>query len=393
MRCPRCKQVFAPIVDAEVDESESVAVVLDEPLDPDRSFFQNLAEADDPFAPQPSRPVAEAKPVAEAEPKPKPAKRPAPSNPAPRNGMAVAFVALIGLVLVGGIAGASYVVYKVLTRDRLKDLVESPPDGRIPDDVLAKVRAATGHVRTTFPDGQVTSSGGFFVPGPGLVLTNARSVGQGRKTVPASKIAFTCGSRTLAARILGADAELDLALLQVAGFDLPEPLPLTADTFTVREPMPIVVFSVSEAKEVAEVYANASGTRELSGSSRPWILIGGTLPPGTWGGPVTDTTGRTIGVSGVIPGMETAAAIPVETALSFIQKAVKGAEATGGIAFAPPGSGKAQPGDGFDDTFPGLPNPWRQGRPDFPRGWDGPPPLPPWNQPILPPNFPRPKQR
>ena len=47
------------------------------------------------------------------------------------------------------------------------------------------------------------SAHGRFVPGPGLVLTNARSIGQGRKTVPASKITFTCGSRSLAARILG----------------------------------------------------------------------------------------------------------------------------------------------------------------------------------------------
>ena len=59
LRCPKCKQVFAPVVDAE-EFSESVAVVLDSkptlaaPLsDPDNSFFEWLADAKDPLEKKP----------------------------------------------------------------------------------------------------------------------------------------------------------------------------------------------------------------------------------------------------------------------------------------------------------------------------------------------------
>jgi len=406
VRCPRCKEVFAPIVDAEVDESESVAVVVDEPHDPDRSFFERLADADDPFSPpKPPDPIAEAEHVAEPKPEPaKPVKRPREQERATPtgNGFAVALVALIGFVLLSGFACASYVAYRLLSKDGAPESAGSnpeSPDARIPDAALAKVKAATVHVRTHYPDGQTTASGGFFVPGPGLVLTNARSIGQGKKITPATKIIVTCGMRALAAHILDADAELDLALLQVASFDLPEPLPLTADTFTVREPMPVVVFSTSsesDAKNPAATNVKVTGTQNVSGT-RPWFVLGGPLPHGGWGGPVTDASGKVVGVAGVIAGSDTVAAVPAETALGFVQKAVKAAEASGGIPFASADSGKKKPRDDIDDSHgPGMPNPWGQGMrpPIFPPGFDRPPGLPPgWNQPVFPqPDFPRPRR-
>jgi hypothetical protein len=405
VRCPKCKAVFAPIVDAEVDLSESVAVLLDEPKDSDKSFFERVAGADDPFSPPPAQPFEEVVDAEVAE-QPEPAKTRRTRKPEPEpvrtgNGLAIALVALIGLMLLGGVAGASYVAYRLLSKDRgpapetIVDLKqEKPADASIPPDAMAKVKAATVLVRTQYPDGQATTSAGFFVRGPGLILTNARSVGQGSKKMPALKVIATCGTRTLAARILAADADLDLALLQVAGLDLPEPLPLDADTFTVREPMPLVVFSASEGR-IVTTNVNVSGTKTVAGT-RPWFLLGGTLPQGAWGGPVTDATGKVIGVSGVV-GNGDPAVVPAESAWSFVQTAAKSAESTGGIAFASLDSGKKTRDEWDDGNLPGvMPNPWRQGRPQFvPPGWDQPPfAVPPQ---ILPPgidpNFPRPRER
>lgn len=399
VRCPRCKAVFAPIIDAEVDISESVAVALDESGDPDRSFFERVADADDPFEPPPSKPfdvIPDVEPAAEPPPvvpiraTRRRKREPEPEPRTTRNGLAVALVVMLGVVLLGGAATASYVAYKLLNKNAspapetaAPAMPELPADVRIPADTIAKVRAATVHVRTMFPDGQSTSSAGFFVPGPGLILTNARSVGQGEKKTPALKIAVSCGSRRLAARILAADAELDLALLQVAGLDLPEPLPLNADTFTVREPMPLVVFTASDSK-VSQVNAAVSGSRTVGGT-RPWWLLNGFLPAGTWGGPVTDDTGKVVGVSAVTPDGERAA-VPAESAKAFVQRGLQSAETTGGIALASPDTGKKS----RDDWDENAPNPWRPGMvqpPNFPPGW---------NQPLFPqgidPNFPFPRR-
>lgn len=407
VRCPKCKAVFTPIVEAEEALSESVAVPLDEPRDPDRSFFERLADADDPFDPPPPKSfevIADAEVVVEP-PSPEPVKPRRIRKPEPEeeprtagNVLALALVAVIGFLLLGGIAGASYVAYRLLDRDAAPPTVEVqkpdiPADARIPVETLSKVTAATVHVRTMFPDGQSTSSAGFFVPGPGLILTNARSVGQGPKKMPALKIAVFCGSRLMVARILAADADLDLALLQVASLDLPEPLPLTADTFTVREPMPLVLFTASESK-ISHTNVNVSGSKTVAGT-RSWFLLNGFIPTGAWGGPVTDDAGKVMAVSAVGPGGESAA-VPAESAWAFVQNGAKSAETSGGIAFASPDAGKKSR-DEFDDGAFG-PNPWRPGGvgrpPNFPPGFEVPqfPPrfvLPPGLDPEL---FPPPRR-
>ena len=87
VRCPKCKETFAPIIEVE-SVSESVAVVLDAPKvaappsDPDNSFFEWLADAKDPLGkkpvPEPKPPDVEVEPEA-AEPS-KPSKRPRPER-------------------------------------------------------------------------------------------------------------------------------------------------------------------------------------------------------------------------------------------------------------------------------------------------------------------------
>src|SRR4051812_17165306 len=77
VRCPKCKAVFAPVVEAEEAISESVAVVLDEKPHDDNSFFERLAGADNPFAPplpvKPFEEVLDAEAVEDA-PRPVPVK-------------------------------------------------------------------------------------------------------------------------------------------------------------------------------------------------------------------------------------------------------------------------------------------------------------------------------
>lgn len=391
VRCPRCKEIFSPLVDAE-ELSESVAVVLDAPAPPrdaDDSFFDEVAE---------SKPDVAVPAAPKAEPR-KPKREPEPIRSG--NGVAIAFVSALALVSLCAFAGASYIAYAIIwnpTHDEVPEGAsgkageKASGDVRVPEASLAKVKAATILVRTKYPDGPTTTSSGFFVPGPGLVLTNARSVGQGKKPIAVSKIDVVIGSRTLAARLLGSDADLDLSLLQVAGLDLPEPLALGADTFALKEGLPVVVFSVppdSETRTVTATNATIGGQRTVAGT-RPWFVLSGWIPNGGWGGPVADSTGRIVGVAGVIPGSETVSAVPAETVHAFVQNAIKSVESSGPVAMSPPESSKKKPRDdpdpnAFPEAFPGR-------QQFFPPGFEPPmlpfPAFPPGAvPPALPPGF------
>ena len=386
VRCPKCKVIFAPVVDVEVF-SESVAVAIDAPpRDPDDAFFERLAKSDE-------EPQKRAEVPLEAEAVVEPA-RPEPrrlSRKSSGYGIVVAIVALCSLVVLGGFAGASYLAYMILaqspTPQETVNAGTKPDETRsaIPDAAMAKVKAATVFVRTKYPDGQATTSSGFFVPGPGLVLTNARSVGQGKKPIAVSKIHVVIGSRTLAARLIGSDADLDLSLLQVAGLDLPEPLALNADTFLVKEPQPVIVFSRPPDGSTIATNARISGQRTVSGT-RPWFEIGGWVPHGSWGGPVADATGRVIGAAGVIPGTETVSAVPAESVLAFLQTAVQSVEASGPIAMLPEETKKKPRDEPEGNMIPeGFGGRFQQPRfdPGFQGG--GLPQLPPgFNPPVFP---------
>jgi hypothetical protein len=399
LRCPRCKTVFDPILSAE-PATESVAFALDEdvppPRDPDQSFFERLAGLDESqkTTPPPAPPVVEP-------PKPAPRKRPRRDDTPPESGnrgVIIAVITVCVLVMLGGFAGASFLVYKLATRGNSKDdsLTQAgkPEPAAIPEASFAKVKAATVLVRTHFPDGQVTSSGGFFVPGPGLIVTNGRSVGQDKKPTPATKVNVILGDRAVSARILAADPELDLALLQVAALDLPEPLPLTLDTFTVKEPQPLVVFSASgeSTARITTTNVTVAGSRQVAGT-RGWFTLAGWLPHGAWGGPATDASGRVVGVANVIPGSDTSAIVPTETVNAFVQSGVKSAESKGAIPFASADAGKKRH-DADDTPWPGMPNDPFGGRrpPLFPPGVD------PFRPPMFPgfdppPGFPQPRPR
>lgn len=363
VRCPKCKEVFEPVLEVENADSESVAVVVD----PDPPGLK-------PTVPLPIGAGGESRKLPRRERRTREVPHDAIDSNSSGPGIALAIIAGIALALFCGLAGAGYLAYSILKEDDAEDsppIVERPqlptpadpkPPARaaVPRTADARIKAATVRVRAHTADNQFASASGFFVPGPGLIVTNAQAVGQGKKPTAVSKIQVFFGSRTLAAWVIGADADLDLALLQVVSLDLPEPLPLTAETFTVKEPLPVVIYTMP-AGEAASAVANpvhVSGTKVVAGT-RPWFILGGEVPTGSWGSPVTDSAGKLIGVGGVIPDSRTVAAVPIETVLAFVQKAVQSGEENGPAALAalPPPSKLTED---FDDPRQG--NPFRNGR-------------------------------
>src|SRR5438309_806308 len=97
-------------------------------------------------------------------------------------------------------------------------------------ETLDRVKAATVYVRCFFGDGGGTGSG-FFVNQAGYIVTNWHVVidDYRKPKLLADKIEVvvasgTANQRTLRAKVVGYDADADLALLKVTGDALPVPL-------------------------------------------------------------------------------------------------------------------------------------------------------------------------
>jgi S1-C subfamily serine protease len=90
------------------------------------------------------------------------------------------------------------------------------PQARLPDDTVAKIKRATAYIRVTTDSGKVFFGSGFFVPGPGYVVTNSHVIADA-KSIEVVLDSGTPRSRALLAPVKGEDLIRDLALLQVAG--------------------------------------------------------------------------------------------------------------------------------------------------------------------------------
>lgn len=204
-----------------------------------------------------------------------------------------------------------------------------------PEDIVKKVKTSTVYIRTTHGPGQFASGSGFFAGKPGYVLTNAHVVGYGSKERgPATSIQVVVNSgekdeQILAARIHGVNSELDLALLQVQGQDLPACLSFgkAADLVETQE---VVIFGYpfgeTLGKNISVNRSTVSSLRKERGKVVIVQLAGG-LNPGNSGGPVTDTRGKVIGVS-VARFRETetiAFAIPAEVAAALVEDQLRSA--------------------------------------------------------------------
>ena len=182
----------------------------------------------------------------------------------------------------------------------------------IPPKVLADLKAGTVFVKVQTDRGKGTGSG-FVVASQSesvLVVTNQHVVAP--KTlgpVTGIQVVFHSGKpgaeRTLDAVVLVADADQDLAVLLVAGKDLPKPLDLTG-AVELSETMSVysLGFPFGEALSTTKGNpaltvgkASVSSLRENDKGEVVAIQLDGNLNPGNSGGPVVDAKGRLVGVA------------------------------------------------------------------------------------------------
>jgi S1-C subfamily serine protease len=211
----------------------------------------------------------------------------------------------------------------------------------MPPDVVNRIKKSAVQLRCMFPDGGGEGSGWFAEPG--IVVTNAHVVGMKEAAMapPTSIRVFInrgeVNERELSGKLLALDRENDLAVVQVKGNNLPEPLPIcpSAELF---EGQRIYIMGFPLGSRLArELSAGAEGhdtlgtlvkIRESSVASRmsykaggvKLIQVEGGADKGNSGGAVLDSAGnvRAILVAG-IPGTNMRFVIPSEYAVNLLQ--------------------------------------------------------------------------
>ncbi len=223
-----------------------------------------------------------------------------------RAGCSIAIAAgmIAALAVPGAAAGADGAVW---CHDAARDLVtrRAPDacDGRIvdaneADRIRARRRARVlrglGGIRTAVPRGRISGSGtGFFIASDGTLVTNAHVVANCRTVMVEA-----AGNATGPARLLGLDADNDLALLRA------ELIPKEIADFAsprdpaVDEPVAVVGFplhgrvAIKPILVTGHVLARARAKRAGSGRFR----LRADIRRGNSGGPVLDRRGLVIGV-------------------------------------------------------------------------------------------------
>lgn len=195
---------------------------------------------------------------------------------------------------------------------------ESGPPVRLSDAAVERIKRATVYIRVTTRDGRVFSGSGFFVSGPGLILTNEHVVDHPGE-IEVVMDSGTTRERTYTARVLEVDRSADLALLQIKADRLPEPLQI-GNTAGLRETHDVYIFGFPLGEQLGKEITVSKSS--VSSIRRGELQLNGGLHPGNSGGPVVDVKGDVVGVAvAVIKGTQINFAIPTDMVRSFLRSA------------------------------------------------------------------------
>ena len=187
-------------------------------------------------------------------------------------------------------------------RDAASD--SGPPD-------IAALAEHLRRVTVEVTDGGELLGSGVLWPA-GRVVTNAHVVRR-----PEVSLRLVDG-RSVRARVLARDTDVDLALLDIPGAGLPaatlaEPEPVRVGSFVAAVGHPLGVRGALSTGIVCAI-----GPIDRSG--RAWIQADLHLAPGNSGGPLADAGGRIVGVNSRAAG-PLALAVPMSVVARFVQAA------------------------------------------------------------------------
>ena len=197
----------------------------------------------------------------------------------------------------------------------------------IPEGTLARLKAATVYIRV--PRGPNLAMGsGFLIEksaAGGFVATNAHVVqdssGRAARHVECVFHSGTKQEFRVAARIVAADSDRDLAVLAVPAGKLPDPLDVKVKR-NVRETLPVFIVGFPFGEGLATGRRNPAATiasARISSIRRDdlgrvaLLQVDGGINPGNSGGPMVDSSGTLLGIAvAKLRGTEIGFAIPNE---------------------------------------------------------------------------------
>jgi putative serine protease PepD len=189
---------------------------------------------------------------------------------------------------------------------------------------------AVAYVQANTPYGQATGSG-FVVSSDGYIVTNEHVI-DGAGSI---QLKIGASSKTYTAKVVGADASRDLALLKVDASNLPtlslgdsSSVQVGDATFAIGNP-----YGLDDTLTTGIVSALQRDIQSPNGSTISNVIqTDAALNPGNSGGPLLDSSGKVIGVNAQIAtggngsdgNVGIGFAIPSNTVKSFIDEAKAG---------------------------------------------------------------------
>ena len=192
------------------------------------------------------------------------------------------------------------------------------------NDELAALVEQTLPSLVEIRNGPRGSGAGTIWHGDGLIVTNAHVVaGRGQRS---SLQAMLHDGRTLLARLLALDAELDLAALSVAATGLPA---IRLGNSQELRPGQWVLalghpWGVRGAATAGIVIGGAAAYPAGADDWRAgdWLAVSLHLRPGYSGGALVDEAGQLVGINTMMTGPDVGMAVPVHVARRFLQQAL-----------------------------------------------------------------------
>ena len=154
----------------------------------------------------------------------------------------------------------------------------------------------------------------------GVIVTNAHVVHDGPGAAAHGLTVRLADGRELAARVIAADAQRDLAALQVDSAGLPAIRP--GDSRALQPGDMVMAmgfpFGIQGGATTGIVIGTGTDLPEIRDTRREWIAASLHLRPGHSGGPMVDSAGRLVGINTLMNGPEVGVAIPVHVVADFM---------------------------------------------------------------------------
>ena len=196
----------------------------------------------------------------------------------PRSPLSLApLVSLLALSLTAGVASA------------LQARTSMPPADSL-EELAARATRAVVLIEAQTPSGSRSQGSGFLVDASGRILTNYHVIRNARSM----RIKLASGDVYDVVSVLAADERRDLAVLQVAGFDLPS-LPL-GNSDSVRIGHPVVHIGSPHGLENTVTSGIVSGRRQEPEGFQ-LLQISAPASRGSSGGPVLSRAWEVIGIA------------------------------------------------------------------------------------------------